>query len=71
MMEPNDILDILMKELSRSAKDLKKAKSADEREQQSRIVKNLSESLGVFMRMAVEADPEVLEDLEDFDPDLL
>jgi hypothetical protein len=48
-MNPEKIMDGLLKELNLALKAMSKAKDLDEKEAQSRIVKNLCESLGVFL----------------------
>ena len=53
-MEVDRVMDGLMKELGVAIKAMGKAKKMDEKEAYSRIVKNLSESLGVFLDMANE-----------------
>jgi len=52
MMEPQDIMDGISKELGDALKGMAKAKSLEEKMAYSRIVKNLSESLGVFIDLA-------------------
>ena len=52
MMEPQEIMDGISKELSDALKAMAKAKSVDEKLAYSKIVKNLSESLGVFIDLA-------------------
>ena len=63
-MNPDKIMDGLSKELNSALKAMSKAKDADEKEVYSRIVKNLCESLGVFLNLASEMMP------LDFDDDL-
>ena len=63
-MDPDKIMDGLSKELNSALKAMSKAKDADEKEVYSRIVKNLCESLGVFLNLASEMMP------LDFDDDL-
>jgi hypothetical protein len=48
-MEVDKVMDGLMKELGVAIKAMGKAKKMDEKEAYSRIVKNLSESMGVFL----------------------
>jgi len=48
-MEVDRVMDGLMKELGVAIKAMGKAKKMDEKEAYSRIVKNLSESMGVFL----------------------
>ena len=57
MMDPDKIMDGLSKELNSALKAMSKAKDADEKEVYSRIVKNLCESLGVFLNLASEMMP--------------
>lgn len=52
MMEPEEIMDGLSKELDDALKSMAKAKSLDEKLVYSKIVKNLCESLGVFLDLA-------------------
>lgn len=63
-MEPDKIMDGLSKEISSALKAMSKAKDVNEKEIYSRIVKNLCESLGVFLDLASEMIP------FDFDDDL-
>lgn len=53
-MEVDKVMDGLIKELGVAIKEMGKAKKLDEKEAYSRIVKNLSESLGVFLDVANE-----------------
>ena len=53
-MDPDKIMDGLSKELNSALKAMGKAKDANEKEVYSRIVKNLCESLGVFLNLASE-----------------
>jgi len=54
MMDPDKIMDGLSKELNSALKAMAKAKDANEKEVYSRIVKNLCDSLGVFLNLASE-----------------
>ena len=63
-MDPEKIMDGLSKELNIALKAMSKAKNANEKEVYSRIVKNLCESLGVFLDLVSEMMP------FDFDDDL-
>ena len=51
-MNPEKLMDDLMKELDVALKAMSKAKTVEERVAHSQIVKNLSESLGVFLNAA-------------------
>ncbi|MFA7384150.1 MAG: hypothetical protein WC001_11930 [Desulfurivibrionaceae bacterium] len=53
-MDPEKILDGLAKELSLALKAMAKAKTVEEKLTHSQIVKNLSDSLGVFLGLASE-----------------
>jgi hypothetical protein len=53
-MEVDTVMNGLIKELGVAIKATGKAKKLDEKEAYSRIVKNLSESLGVFFDVANE-----------------
>ena len=54
MMDPDKIMDGLSKELNSALKAMAKAKDANEKEVYSRIVRNLCDSLGVFLNLASE-----------------
>ena len=56
-MDPEKILNDLSKELDIALKAMAKAKDLNEKEAHSRIIKNLSESLGVFLNWASEMMP--------------
>jgi len=47
-MDPEKMIDSLFNELNQALRALAKAKTIEEKEAYSRIVKNLSESAGVF-----------------------
>ena len=65
-MNPEKLMDDLMKELDVALKAMSKAKTVEERVAHSQIVKNLSESLGVFLNAA----SNLMESgLDDFDED--
>lgn len=64
MMDPEKIMDGLSKELNNALKAMAKAKDLNEKEVYSRIIKNLCESQGVFLRLASEMMT------SDFDNDL-
>jgi len=51
-MDPEKIMDGLLKELNSALRAMAKAKNVNEKEAHSRIVKNLSDSLGVFFSLA-------------------
>ncbi len=51
-MDPEQIMNGLTKELDSAIMAMSKAKSLDEKVAYSQIVKNMSESLGVFLQLA-------------------
>jgi hypothetical protein len=53
-MDPDKIMDGLSKELNVALKAMAKAQNVNEKEAYSRIIKNLCESLGVFLKLASE-----------------
>ena len=63
-MDPEKIIFDLSVQLSEALKNMAGAKDVNEKEAYSRIVKNLCESLGVFLNLASEMMP------FDFDDDL-
>jgi hypothetical protein len=61
-MDPDKIMDALSKELSFALKAMAKTKDLNEKEVYSRIIKNLCESQGVFLKLASEMMPFDLDD---------
>ena len=51
-MDPEKIMGNLSKELTAAIKGMSKAKTVEEKVAYSQIVKNMSESLGVFLSLA-------------------
>lgn len=51
-MNPEIIMENLMKELDNALKAMSKAKTVEEKLVHSKIVKNLSSSLGIFLNLA-------------------
>ena len=56
-MIPEHLLHELSDQLTATLKAMAKAKSVEEKKQYSEIVKNLSESLGVFLTMLSDLAP--------------
>ena len=56
-MDPEKLMTELSNELSATLKAMAKAKTVEEKKQYSEIVKNLSESLGVFLSMLSDLAP--------------
>ena len=67
MMDPEKIMDGVSKELTAALKAMAKTKKVDEKEAYSRIVKNLCDSLGLFLSLASEMMPFYDDDFEDDD----
>lgn len=53
-MDPEKIMDGLTTELSSAMKGMSKAKTLEEKVAYSQVVKNMSESLGVFLSLATD-----------------
>jgi hypothetical protein len=53
-MNPDKLIEDISKELEANLKAMSKAKTAEERVAYSQIVRNLSESLGIFLSLACE-----------------
>lgn len=53
-INPEKIMDSLSNELAINLKTMSKAKTIEEKMQYSQIIKNLCESLGVFLNLASE-----------------
>jgi hypothetical protein len=53
-MDPEKIMDGLTNELSSAMKGMSKAKTLEEKVAYSQVVKNMSESLGVFLSLATD-----------------
>ena len=65
-MNPEKIMEDLIKELNVALKAMSNAKTVEEKVVHSQIVKNLCESLGVFLNLA----SQMMENgLDDFDED--
>ncbi len=63
-MEPDKIMDGISKELMTALKDMAKAKNADEKLKYSQVVKNLCDSLGIFLDLASSMVPFEIDDEE-------
>ena len=64
-MDPEKLMDALSEELLETLKAMAGAKTIEEKRQYSEIVKNLSESLGVFLRIA--SDMMMDYDMDDYE----
>lgn len=64
-MDPEKIMDNLTKELGLAFKGMAKAKNIEQKEAHSRVVKNLCESLGVFLDFASTMPYENFDDEDD------
>ena len=63
-MDPDKVMNGLERELNSALKAMSKTKDLNEKEVYSRIIKNLCESQGVFLKLASDMMP------LDFDDDL-
>jgi hypothetical protein len=61
-MDPEKIMNGLFKELNVALKDMSKSKTVEEKLAHSQVVKNLCESIGVFLDLASDMMP-----FDDFD----
>ncbi|MEA2039398.1 MAG: hypothetical protein U9N82_06155 [Thermodesulfobacteriota bacterium] len=68
-MDPDRVMNGLEKELNSALKLMSKTKDINEKEAYSRIIKNLCESQGVFLKLASEMMPFDFDD--DFEEDEL
>jgi hypothetical protein len=64
-MEPDQVIERMLEELKSTLDAFGKAKTLEEKEGYSRIVKNLSEAVGVFFSAA----SEMMNEFEDYDED--
>ena len=64
-MDPEKLMDALSEELLETLKAMAGAKTIEEKRQYSEIVKNLSESLGVFLRIV--SDMMMDYDMDDYE----
>ncbi|MCK5213964.1 MAG: hypothetical protein KAR05_01240 [Candidatus Omnitrophica bacterium] len=51
-MDPDKIMDDLSKELESALQTMSKVKTVEEKVSYSHVVKNISESLGIFLNLA-------------------
>jgi hypothetical protein len=56
-MDPEKLMDDLSKEIASALKAMAKAKTLEEKVQYSQVVKNLCESLGVFLGLISDMAP--------------
>ncbi|MBW1792154.1 MAG: hypothetical protein JRJ14_07845 [Deltaproteobacteria bacterium] len=66
-MDPEKMMEGISNELLTSLKDMGKAKTPEEKLTHSKTVKNLCESLGVFLNLMSEMD--LYDDDDDYDDD--
>jgi hypothetical protein len=66
-MDPEKIMENLTKELGLAFKGMAKAKNIEQKEAHSRVVKNLCESLGVFLDFASTMPSENFYDEDDYE----
>lgn len=66
-MDTTKIIDDISKEISNALKSMSQAKDVSDKEAYSRIVKNLCESLDVFMDFNRDIMPYDFDDFDDID----
>lgn len=66
-MDPTKIMEGISKELESTLKAMSKAKTVEEKAAYSQIVKNLSDSLGVFLDLASNLMDYGLDEFDDED----
>jgi len=65
-MDPEQLMNSLSEELENSIEDMRQAQTVEERLRHSEIVRNLSESMGVFLKLISDV---MSADFDDFDSD--
>jgi hypothetical protein len=68
-MGPEQLIDYLSKEINSALRNMSRTKDIKEKEVYSRIIKNLCESQGVFLKFASDMMSQDFED-DDFDDDM-
>lgn len=68
-MEPEKLMDSLSKELHNSLEAMAKTKDLEEKRKYSEIINNLSQSLGVFLKLASDMMGFDLDEYDEFDED--
>jgi hypothetical protein len=66
-MEPEKLMEALSKELDETLLAMAKATSLEEKKAYSEIVNNLSQSLGIFLRLARDMMGLDFDDFDDYD----
>ena len=67
-MEPDKLMTDISQEISAALKNMGQARTPEEKIMYSEIVKNLCESLGVFLRLVSEMGDMPMYDDDDADP---
>jgi hypothetical protein len=65
-MDPEQLMNSLSEELENSIEDMRQAQTVEERLRHSEIVRNLSESMGVFLKLISDV---MSADFDGFDDD--
>jgi hypothetical protein len=68
-MDPEILMNKLAEELGNSIADMHKAKTIEERLRHSEIVRNLSESMGVFLKLISDVMNADFDGFDEFDDD--
>jgi hypothetical protein len=68
-MDPEQLMNSLSEELENSIVDMRQAQTVEERLRHSEIVRNLSESMGVFLKLISDVMSADFDGFGDFDDD--
>jgi len=66
-MDPEKLMEALSKELDETLQAMAKAKTLEEKREYSEIVNNLSQSLGMFLKLASDMIGLDFDDFDDYD----
>lgn len=66
-MDPEKLMEALSRELDETLQAMAKAKTLEEKKEYSKIVNNLSQSLGMFLKLASDMMGLDFDEFEDYD----
>ena len=67
IMDPEKLMEALSRELDETLQAMAKAKTLEEKKEYSKIVNNLSQSLGMFLKLASDMMGLDFDEFEDYD----
>ncbi len=67
IMDPEKLMEALSKELDETLQAMAKAKTLEEKKEYSIIINNLSQSLGMFLKLASDMIGMDFDEFEDYD----